>query len=259
VTPRRAVRGVLGAAGLLALAEVAGRTGLLDPEVLPLASTVLGKVFTLPTESEFLTAVWTSLMIWATGIAIATAIAIPIGGLIGVVPLVDRLTRPVLELLRPIPPVAVIPLALISLGSTTRTSITVVAFAASWPVLIHTVQGMRDADPVAVETLHTFGFGRLAVLRHVVLPSAAPFIATGVRVAAGIALIVTVTSELFAGGGEGIGTWLLSTGAAGGETSVILAAVAWAGLLGLTADALLSAAARRLFHWHPSFRTARTA
>ncbi|REE97722.1 ABC transporter permease [Thermomonospora umbrina] len=252
----RAARGVLGAAGLLAAAEIAGRTGLMDPELLPLVSTVLARAGELTAEAAFRDAIATTLQMWATGLALAVAIAVPVGALIGTVPLADRLTGPLLELLRPVPPVALIPLALLAFGSTGRMGVAVVTFASCWPVLINTVRGLRGTDPVAVDTLRTFGFGRRAVLWHVALPGAAPFIATGVRVAAGIALIVTVTAELYAGGGEGLGTWLLEAGASAGETDVILAAVVWAGVLGLVADTLLAGASRRLFHWQPAARPA---
>ncbi|ACZ00192.1 MULTISPECIES: ABC transporter permease [Thermomonospora] len=252
--PATVARGALGAAGLLALAEAAGRSGLIDPDVLPYASTILGQTFTLPGEADFRTALVTTMQVWVSGLAIAVAIAVPVGVVIGALPLVDRLTGPLLELLRPIPPVALIPLALLAFGNTGRMATTVAAFACSWPVLIHTIRGLRATDPIAVDTMRTFGFGRPAVLWHVALPGAAPFIATGVRVAAGISLIVTITAELYAGGGQGIGSWLIEAGASAGQTHVILGAVVWAGILGLTADVLLSAASRRLFHWHTSAR-----
>ncbi|MBA9001704.1 ABC transporter permease [Thermomonospora cellulosilytica] len=247
------VRGAAGAAGLLVAAEIAGRA-LIDPDVLPHASTVLAEAFRLPAEPDFRTALVTTLRVWATGLAIAVCAAVPAGVVIGALPPVDRLTRPLLEMLRPIPPVALIPLALLAFGNTGRMAVAVVAFACSWPMLIHTIRGLRATDPLAVETLRTFGFGRAAVLWYAALPGAAPFIATGVRVAAGIALIVTVTAELYAGGGEGIGSWLIEAGAGAGRTHVILAAVVWAGILGLVLDTVLSAASRRLLHWQPAAR-----
>ncbi|HEX2314220.1 MAG TPA: ABC transporter permease, partial [Thermomonospora sp.] len=237
-------------------AEAAGRAGLIDPEVLPRVSTVLARAAELPGEAGFRDAVGTTLRVWASGLALAVAVAVPSGAVIGTVPLADRLTGPLLELLRPVPPVALIPLALLAFGSTTTTGIAVVAFAACWPVLVNTVRGLRGTDPVAADTLRSFGFGRRAVLWHVALPGAAPFIATGVRVAAGIALIVTVTAELYAGGGEGLGTWLLEAGASAGQTDVILAAVVWAGVLGLAADSVLAGASRRMFRWQPAARSA---
>lgn len=247
------VRGASGAAGLLVAAEVAGRA-FIDPDVLPPASTVLVEAFHLPTEPDFRIALFTTLRVWATGLTIAACAAIPVGTVIGALPPAERLTRPLLEMLRPIPPVALIPLALLAFGNTGRMAVAVVAFACSWPMLIHAIRGLRATDPLAVETLRTFGFGRAAVLWYAALPAAAPFIATGVRVAAGIALIVTVTAELYAGGGEGIGSWLIEAGASAGQTHVILAAVVWTGLLGLILDAALSAASRRVLHWQPAAR-----
>ena len=81
-----------------------------------------------------------------------------------------------------------------------RTQVIAVVFAAVWPVLINTIYGVRQVDPVAVATMRSFGFGPLSIAGRVALPSAAPFIATGVRIAASLAFIVAVAVELVSTG-----------------------------------------------------------
>jgi NitT/TauT family transport system permease protein len=116
-----------------------------------------------------------------------------------------------------LPAVVLAPLAILLYGQGVRMRVVVVAGQCSGRYWFNTVAGARAADPVTKDTARSFGLGRFAVLRRVVLPAAAPFVGTGVRVAAGIGLIVTVSVELLAGNGSGIGGYLLRTGSGGGR------------------------------------------
>ncbi|NUR88047.1 MAG: ABC transporter permease subunit, partial [Nonomuraea sp.] len=124
-----------------------------------------------------------------------------------------------------------------------------IVYASMWPILINTLYGMQDVDPLAKESLRAFGFGPFAVLGRVSLPSAAPFVATGVRIAAGIALVLAVSAELLAGGTAGIGVYTIQAGS-GNRTDLIMAATFWAGAFGVLANLVLLAGEKRLFHWH---------
>ncbi|MEO5876053.1 MAG: ABC transporter permease subunit, partial [Streptosporangiaceae bacterium] len=115
---------------------------------------------------------------------------------------------------------------------------------------INTLYALRDVDPVAKETLRSFGFGPLAVLGRVSLPSAAPFITTGVRIAASVALVVVVSSELLAGDGTGIGGYILTTQSSGGQTDLMLAAALWTGIIGVLVNGGLVRLERRAFRWY---------
>ena len=173
----------------LCLAELLGRIGVIS-KALPLISTVLGQAFGLLGNTQFLTDTAATLGAWAAGLAITVAVGVPLGLILGSVPGVRSATRAIVEFLRPIPAVALIPLAALVLGPGQRMNITLVVYASIWPVLFNTIYGLDDVDPLAKETLRAFGFGRLAVIRRVSLPAAAPFIATGVRVASSIARVV---------------------------------------------------------------------
>jgi len=185
---RRSVwfRGLAGVVAFLCLAELLGRIGVIS-KALPLMSTVLGQAFGLLGNTQFLADAAATLGAWAAGLAITVAAGVPLGLILGSVPVVRSATRAIVEFLRPIPAVALIPLAALVLGPGQRMNITLVVYASIWPVLFNTIYGLDDVDPLAIQTLRAFGFGRLAVIRRVSLPAAAPFIATGIRVASSIA------------------------------------------------------------------------
>ncbi|GGL31829.1 ABC transporter permease [Planomonospora parontospora] len=241
-----ALRGALGIAGFLLIAEALGRTGVVDPYAVPLASSVLSGAFGLLLDGEFLAGVGDTLFSAAAGLLLATAAAVPSGLVLGTFPRAERAVRPLVEFLRPIPSVALLPLALFALAD--QGKIALIVYTSYWSVLINTLYGLRDVDPLAKETLQSFGFGRYAVVRRVSLPSAAPFIATGVRIAASVALIVAVSVELVAGG-DGIGTFVTDA-ASGNRRDLMIAATAWTGIIGLLVNSVLSGAERRAFRWH---------
>ncbi|MDH2428075.1 ABC transporter permease [Sphaerisporangium sp. TRM90804] len=248
MTGRRALRGALGAAGFLLLMEALGRAGVIDTYTLPLVSSILAGAAGLLADPGFLAGVGGTLSSCAAGLLLACALAVPSGLVMGTLPAVDRAVRPLVEFLRPIPSVALLPLAMFLFTSGEQGKIALVVYTCCWPLLINTMYGMRDVDPLAKETLRSFGFGSLDVVRRVSLPSAAPFIATGVRIAASVALIVAVSVELVAGG-DGIGTFV-SDAAAGNRRDLMIAATLWTGVIGLLVNTLLAATERRAFRWH---------
>ncbi|WP_214326205.1 ABC transporter permease [Nonomuraea sediminis] len=249
MTSGRLLRGAIGAAGFLAVAELVFRFGLGDNVDFPPPSVVLYQAALVLADPEFLAGVGQTLTNWALGLLAAVAVGVTAGVLLGALSPVERAIRPLLEFLRPIPSVAIIPLAILLIPDDGMMKISVIVYASIWPILINTLYGMREVDPLAKESLRSFGFGPLAVLVRVSLPSAAPFVATGVRIAAGIALILAVSAELLAGGTAGIGVFVIQAGS-GNRTDLILAATFWAGAIGLIANAVLLAGERRLFRWH---------
>ncbi|MDH2430085.1 ABC transporter permease subunit [Sphaerisporangium sp. TRM90804] len=246
---RRAARGAAGAAGLMIMAELAGRTGLIDPALLPRMSTILAEAVQLPWDPEFTADLLVTLRVWAMGLLIAVLLAVPLGLMLGNLPRAELSARPLVEFLRPIPSIALLPLVTLLVPSGEAAKIIAVVYAASWPLLINTMYGLRDVDPLAKETLRSFGFGTLAILGRVSLPSAAPFVMTGIRLASSVAFIVTVSAELLAGGEGGLGVFMIRAGS-GLRTDLILAAVLWTGVLGLVANLLLVNLQRRAFRWH---------
>ena len=252
----RAYRGrsvFLGSVGLVLLfgaAQLALWAGRVSPATFPLPSAVLGSVADLARNGSFLASVGSTMEEWAEAMAIAVVIAVPVGLLLGTLPLVEAAVQPVIEFVRPVPAVVLVPLVLLIIQDNQRTEVAVVAFASVWPVLINTIYGVRSVDPLAVETLRSFGFGPLSVARLVSLPSAAPFIATGVRVAASFAFVVAVAVELIGTGMGGIGAFAAQEESGSGDMAVMIAIAVWTGLIGLAVNGVFAAAGRRLFRWH---------
>ena len=242
----------LGALGVLlafGACEAIGRAGIVRRGYLPPASEVLARAAELAADRTFLDGVAVTLRAWALGLALASAIAIPLGLLLGSVPVIDEAVRAVIEFLRPLPSVALIPLVSLLLGSGTGTEVALITYASVWPILFNTVHGLSETDPVAKDTLRAFGFGRLAVLLHVELPATAPFIAAGLRISAATALILAIATELLSGFGQGLGIFIAQSQQATNGTRDVLAGVVWAGVLGLVINGLLVRLERLAFPW----------
>ncbi|MEU0600676.1 ABC transporter permease subunit [Streptomyces sp. NPDC006393] len=247
--------GALGASLAFGVCEALGRAGIVGRAYLPPASEVLARAVRLAGDPAFLGQVGATLRAFALGLGLACAIAVPLGLLLGSLPLLGAAARTIVEFLRPLPSVALIPLVSLLLGTGTGTEVTLIAYASVWPVLFNTVYGIGATDPLAKDTLRAFGFGRIAVLLRVELPATAPFIAAGIRISAAVALILAVATELLAGFGRGLGIFIAQAQLATDGARDVLAGVVWAGALGLAVNTVLVYGERRLFPWTPDHRT----
>lgn len=246
-------RAYLGAAGLVLLfgaAQLALWAGRVSPATFPLPSSILGSAADLARNGSFLASVGSTMEIWAQAMAITVVLAVPAGLLLGSLAWVESAARPLIEFVRPVPAVVIVPLVLLIVQDDVRTEVVVVVLASVWPVLLNTVYGVRNVDPLAKETLRAFGFGQLAVATRVSLPSTAPFIATGVRIAASFAFVVAVAVELIGTGMPGIGAFAAAEENGAGNMAVMIAVAVWSGLIGLAVNGAFAAAERRLFRWH---------
>jgi len=183
----RILRGAIGAGVLLILVEVVTRAELVNPTYLPPASSVLGTTASLIVDGEFLDSVRGTLTAWAIGLSVAIVIGVPLGVVLGSSWRSFLAATTAIEFLRPIPSVALIPLAILLIGRGLEMRVALIAYASLWPILFNTIYGLMEVDPQAKETARSYGSGRLGVALRVSLPSAAPFVLTGVRLAAAIA------------------------------------------------------------------------
>ncbi|MFJ8950853.1 ABC transporter permease [Streptomyces sp. NPDC102340] len=254
---RDAGLGILGVLLAFGVCEAVSRAGIVRREYLPPASDILARSVELAGDSVFLDGIGATLRAWVLGLALACAIAVPAGLLLGSVPVVDAAVRAIVEFLRPLPSVALIPLVSLLLGSGTETEVALVTYASVWPILFNTMYGLGESEPLAKDTLRAFGFGRGAVLLRVELVGAAPFIAAGIRISAAVALVVAVATELLSGFGEGLGIFIAQAQQATDGNRDVLAGVVWAGVLGLLINGVLVWGERRLFPWTPERRAVR--
>jgi ABC-type nitrate/sulfonate/bicarbonate transport system permease component len=243
----------LSVLGVLALFELLPRVGVLPSEHFPPISQTLSTLFDQLGESRFWEAVGNTLEGWALGLGIATGLAVPIGIVIGSSRLLYRATRGLIEFLRPIPSVALIPLAILIYGTGLESKVFLAVFASFWQVLVATLYGVQDVDPVATDTARSFGLSRPQRLLRVTLPSAVPYIATGIRIASAVSLILTVTAELVIGA-AGLGR-SINLARSGGNEELMYALILATGLLGILLNAVLQLIERRVLHSHPSQRS----
>jgi ABC-type nitrate/sulfonate/bicarbonate transport system permease component len=185
-------------------------------------------------------------------LALAAAIAVPLGVALGTNPLLYRSLRIPIEFLRPIPAVALVPIVVLMTGAGFESKLFLATFAATWPLLIQTVYGMQDADPIGRETARAFQVGRMDRLARVTLPGAMPYVATGLRLASSVALTLTVTAEIVIGAG-GLGR-SIAVASEGGDAQRMYALIAVTGIVGGTQNAALARFERRVLHWHATVR-----
>ena len=237
---------------LLALWELVVRAGLIPETSIPPATAAVGELFTQLAESTLWKAVGNTLQGWAIGLGLAVLLGVPAGILIGSSRWAYRALRVPIEFLRPIPSVALIPLAVLVYGTGLQSKVFLATFASFWPLLIQTIYGVQDVDPVATDTARAFQLGRFERLWRITVPSAVPYIATGIRIASAVALILCVTAELVIGS-AGLGREINSA-SSGGDVKLMYAMIIATGLLGWALNIAATAVERRVLHWHPSQR-----
>ena len=244
--------GVAGLGGFLVLLEVVPRSGLVPERYLPPISRIAGALADELGQASFWRALGDTLEGWAIGLAVAVAAGVGLGLLIGSVPALRAATASTIEFLRPIPSVALIPLAVLLFGTDLRSKLLLVVYASFWQVLVQVLSGTQDVDPVAMDTAHSYRLGRWARVRHVVWPTTLPYAVTGFRLAAAVALVLAITAELIIGS-PGLGKEI-AVAQTSGAVPARYALVVVAGLLGVGVNLAARALERRVLAWHPSTR-----
>jgi ABC-type nitrate/sulfonate/bicarbonate transport system permease component len=150
-----------------------------------------------------------SLRVLGLGYAVAVLGGVGIGIVLGLSRRTEQACRPLLELLRAIPGVALLPIFIVLFGLGSEMKVVLIATGAIWPVLLNTIDGVRSVEPLLLDVARTFRLSRVQRLRRIVLPSAGPQIFAGARTALAIAVIVMVVGETVGSSG-GIGYFLLN-------------------------------------------------
>jgi ABC-type nitrate/sulfonate/bicarbonate transport system permease component len=246
------VAGALAVAGALLLQEVLTRTDVLPARWFPPVSTIFVALSSLVLTPEYWSMLGHTLRGWGLGLVLAAVIGVPAGMLIGSNERVYRFLRSTIEFLRPIPSVALIPVAILVYGRGLGMKVFLVTFAALWPILFQALYGIRDVDPVARDTCRAYGLPALARFRRLVVPTTAPFIATGLRISSSIALILAITAELVAGA-AGLGSEVAVRQSAGALPEMY-ALIVTAGLLGWGLNEAFRRIEAGYLHWHIAHR-----
>lgn len=237
--------------GLLALWEALARAGVLPAEVSPvssIASWLLGEI----TGGTLWTALGQTMWHWFAGLVIGGVVGIALGVTIGSVPFIQRLLDLPLEFLRPIPSIVYLPLLILLMGSRSQTAIVLASIGALWPLLFQSIYGVRAIDQQALETGRVFGLRPRQILLNITLPSVLPYLASGLRIASSLSLIVAITTELV-GGVPGLGTQM-SGASQNGSYPAMYGLVFVIGIFGLLLNSVLERAEHHLLRWHVSHR-----
>jgi len=247
---------VLSVLAALGLWELISQTEVISQRDLPAMSTTVHALWSMVQTSVFWIAFGQTVRGWAIGLGLAAVLAIPIGISLGSSEFAASAFRVPIEFLRPIPSAALIPLLFLTLGTTLKSEVFLATFGAFWPLLVQTMYGVRDVDPIALDTARSFRLGRSERLFRVTLPSALPYIFTGIRISSTVALILAFTAELFMGT-PGLGQRLNYVETFGLNDQIYALALA-TGFLGVAIHFAVSAVEKRVLRWHPSQRKGAT-
>ena len=181
------------------------------------------------------------------GVGIALILAVPLGILMGWYEDLDSVTSPLIEVLRPIPPIAWIPLAILWFGIGLGSKVFIIAIGAFFPALINTYIGVKFVDPVLIKAAKTLGARDKDILWEVVLPASVPLIVAGIRISIGVGMMCLVAAELVAAS-SGLG-YLIMLGGDDLKPELSLMGMILIGILGLIADRVILAVERKVIYW----------
>jgi NitT/TauT family transport system permease protein len=248
---------------LVTLWQQAAAHGWANPQVMPAPGAVVEKwvAYLLPlqphTEGSWLAWAFSGEMVVDTlgsmyrivvGFAIGAGLALPLGLLMGASPRVYDVFNPTVQMLRPIPPIAYIPLSILWFGLGNPPAVFLIALGAFFPVLMNTIAGVRQVDGIYLRAARNLGASGHTLFLRVILPAAVPYILTGVRIGIGTAFIVVIVSEMIAVN-NGLGFRILEAREYFWSDK-IMAGMATIGLLGMAIDVGMTRLNNHLLRWH---------
>lgn len=196
--------------------------------------------------------VWGTCWIWLSGLAIGAVLGVVGGLVIGANSVLQRLTQPTIDAVRPVPMIMLLPVAILLLGMGPKLGLVLVAFSVFWPMVIHTIYGVTGVDAVAGDVSRVLQLGRVRTLSFITIPAALPLIFTGLKVAAATGLVVQVGVALIVGG-DGMGGAIAAAQIAGAIPEMYLY-VLLTGLLAVAVMGGLTRVERRLVFYSPAHR-----
>ncbi len=233
---------------LLVLWEVCARFDPLLSGYFPTIGDIVRSLFGSMSSGELPNHFFATLGRFLAGYTLSGVIAVTLGVILGYFRWSYSFAEILIELLRPMPSVAMIPVAILLLGIGSPMIIAVTVYASVWPILINAIDGVRSVEPTLIETGRTFGLSGWGILKTIVLPAALPYIATGLRISLAIALILVTTAEMVVGG-SGLGFFILDQERSL-RTSNMYAGIALVAMLGYGLNRLFVFFERRALAWH---------
>ncbi|MEI6214506.1 MAG: ABC transporter permease [Desulfuromonadales bacterium] len=233
---------------LLIIWEISCRAGLVSPIMLPSPSAIVIKWIEWLRSGELLIDTLGSLGRVAGGFILGAGLALPLGLFMGASPRIYEYFNPIIQVLRPIPPIAWIPMSILWFGLGNPPAIFLISLGAFFPVLMNTIAGVQNVDGIYLRAARNLGADKGYIFRRVILPAATPYILTGVRIGIGTAFIVVIVSEMIAVN-NGLGYRILEAREFMWSDKII-AGMITIGLLGLAIDQLMNLLNNYLLRWH---------
>ena len=236
---------------LLLFWQLASVAGWLNHRVLPAPTEVLVAFWQLLSSGDLFRHLAVSFARVAAGFVIGAGLGLLLGLLTGVSRLGETLLDTTLQMLRNIPPLAILPLVILWFGIDESAKVFLVAFAVLFPVYLNTYHGIRSLDPQLLEMARSYGLSGNALFRQVVLPGALPSILVGIRYALGIAWIILIVAETLSAT-SGIG-YLAANAREFLQTDIVVLSILLYAALGKAVDVAARLLEKRWLRWHPSY------
>lgn len=238
---------------VLGVWELSSRDGfLMDPRLVPPPSKVFVELYQLIVTGELFASLWASMRRVFLGFGIAIIISIVIGVLMARIKLVEDFVDPLVELIRPVSPLAIFPLAILWFGIGDASKVFLIALSCSFPIILNTYSGVKGTDAALVQAGRSLGSNHWETIRYIVIPGSLPDIITGIRVAWGIALIVIIASEMI-GSVSGIGYMVLEAQQTF-NVERVFAGIVVIGTLGMMTDWGIRQIRKLVVPWHQEYR-----
>ena len=219
--------------------------GIINPYILPGPITVCQSAWELIMNGKLLNNTLDTLYKVFGGLILASIVAIPLGILMGWYKTLEEIATLVISVLRPIPPVAWIPFSILWFGIGTFPAIFIIFMGCVFPILVYTIDGVKRTDKVLIESAQTLGASDWNVLKRVILPSALPYIVSGLKVGIGIALMCTISAEMV-GSSSGLG-YMILTATSLFDPGTTVVGMLDIGIIGIIFDYVFTKAQERIF------------
>ncbi len=226
-------------------------SGMVKPILLPTPAQVIETFAVMAESGELATHLGTSILRVIEGFALAAFLGVSLGMVLGIFPLVFEIMDGMIQLIRPIPPIAWLPLTILWLGIEEGSKIFIITIGAFFPIFINVLNGIRQTEYKFVELSKVLEVPRGKFIVKVVIPGALPFIIAGLRVGLGYAWMCVVAAELSAGT-KGVG-YMLTDARALAQTDRVLVGMLAIGVVGKVMDSMLLVVEKKIVNWKEDF------
>jgi sulfonate transport system permease protein len=236
---------------LLAIWQAVTAAGLVRPILMPSPRQVLDALLAMAGSGELAVHLGASIVRVLEGFTLAAVLGVGLGLALGLFPLLFELADGAIQLIRPIPPIAWLPLAILWLGIEEGSKVFIITLGAFFPIFVNVLDGVRQTDHKFLELARVLEVPKGKFIVKVVIPGALPFIAAGLRIGLGYAWMCVVAAELSAGM-TGVG-YMLTDARALAQTDRVLVGMLAIGVVGKAMDGVLRALEERIVRWRTSF------